>query len=89
MIKQKKLNKCWHKKQRQGFLPAAVYRLGVNKISVHDLGGSVADVVHSTNPRHLIIRFELFGHTLTLCHLFHQPRKHFFRLSVNISKVTV
>ena len=65
-------------------LPAAVYRLGVNKICIHDLGGSATNVIHSTNPRHLIIRFELFGHTLTLCHLFYQQKGHIFRLPLDV-----
>lgn len=74
--------------QRQGFIPAAV-ALYINQFSVHNLCGSVPNIVHSPNPRHLVGCFELFGHTFTLCHLFHQPREHFPCLPVNIRKTAI
>lgn len=33
--------------------------------------------------------FELFGHILTLCHMFYKSKKHIFYLLVNIGKITV
>ena len=61
---------------REIVLPAAVLRLVVNYIVVYDFRGSAADVIHPSNPPHLIIRFELFGHALTFYHLllfYHLP----------------
>lgn len=64
------------KNQRQGFLPAAVLQLVVNYIVVYDFCGFVADIIHSSDPLHLVIRFEFFCHALTLCHLIYEPKNH-------------
>jgi hypothetical protein len=56
---------------------------------IYDFCGSAADVIHPSNPLHLIIRFEFFGYTLTLCHLFYEPKKHILSLLVYIGKVSV
>lgn len=45
------------------------YNLIINYIVIHDFCCSALDVNHSCNPLHLIIRFESFGRTFTLCHL--------------------
>lgn len=50
---------------------------------------SAVEIVHPTNPLHLIFSFECFGYTLMLCHLFYQTSKHFFCLLVNVNKVIV
>ena len=50
---------------------------------------SVFDIVHRPYPFHTILHLGHFGHALTLCHLFYQPRKQFFRLPVNIGKIAV
>ena len=65
-------------------LSAAILRLVVNYIVIYDFCGSAADVIHSSNPLHLIVCFELFGHALTLCHLFNQTIKGFFRVVVEL-----
>jgi len=62
-------------------------KLSVYQFCVHYFGGSVADIVHPTNPFHLIVCFEFFGHTLTLCHLIYEPKKHILSLLVNLRKV--
>ena len=46
-------------------------------------------IIHSTNPFHLVIRFELFGYALTLCRLLYEPRKHILCLFVDVCKVAV
>ena len=51
------------------------FPLGVNQIIIHDFYGSATNIIHSTNPRHLIVRFELFGHALTLLSLIHISSK--------------
>ncbi len=56
-------------------LSAAVLRLVVNYFVIYDFCGSAVDVVHPSNPRHLIVRFELFSHALTLSHLFYKLKK--------------
>jgi len=48
-----------------------------------------ADAVHPLNPFHWLFRFEPFGQTLTLRHLFYEPKEHFFRLFVEVIKVSV
>ena len=42
---------------------------------VDDLGGLVADVIHSTNPCHLVSSFELFGYAFFFGDLFTNWRK--------------
>ena len=53
-----------------------IVRLNVNQICVYNFCNSAADVIHTNNPLHLIIYFELFRHTLTLCYLLYEPKKH-------------
>ena len=48
-----------------------------------------ADTVHPLNPFHWIFRFELFGQPLTLRHFLYEPKEHFFRLLVEVIKVSV
>jgi hypothetical protein len=45
------------------FNPAASLYLVVNYIVVYDFTSSVADVIHPSNPLHLVIHFKLFGNT--------------------------
>ena len=56
---------------------------------VYDFHCSVSDVVHLLHPQQLILCFELFGHSLTLCHLFcHQ--EHLLRcLLVDVGQIGV
>ena len=46
--------------------------LCVDQTVIYDLYCPVPDVVHPLHPQHLILRLELFGDALTLCHLFYQ-----------------
>ena len=69
--------------------PAAVLRLIVDNIVVYDFRGSAEDVIHSSNPLHLVICFEFFRHALTFCYLFYEPKKQILRLLVYIGKVSV
>ena len=64
-------------------------QLVVNYIVIYDFGGSAADVIHPSNPLHLIINFEFFRYALTLCHLFYEPKKHILSLLVYVGKVSV
>lgn len=61
----------------------------VDQPAIYNFCSSVANVIHLSNPLHLIFRFELFGDTLTLCHLFYEPKKHILYLLVNVSEVSV
>ena len=56
---------------------------------VYNFGSSLLDVIHPTNPFHLVVCFELFGYTLTLCHLIYEPRKHILRLLVDVCEVSI
>ena len=55
-------------------LPAAVLRLVINYIVVYNFGDSAANVIHPSNPLHLIVCFEFFGYALTLRHLFYKSK---------------
>ena len=63
-------------------------RLIVDNIVVYDFRGSAADVIHPSNPLHLIVCFEFFGYALTLRHLFYEQKKHILSLLVYIGKVS-
>jgi len=49
----------------------------------------IADIVHPTNPFHLVFGFEFFGYTFLFGKLFYQPKKHILSLFVDICKVPV
>lgn len=51
------------------------------------LSGTVADVVHATDPHHLILPLEFFCHAFLLSHLFNKPKDHFLRLFIDIGKI--
>ena len=63
--------------------------LSVNQFVVDDFGRPDAGIVYPPDPYHLILRFECFGHALTLCHLLYQTGKHSLRLPVDVGKVDV
>ena len=63
--------------------------LCVDNFGVYDFRHTVSHAVHSTDPRHHIIGFQLFGYAFGFRHLLYQPREHLLRLPVNIHKVTV
>ena len=56
---------------------------------VYNFRGSAADIIHPSNPLHLVICFEFFCHTLTLCHLFYETKKHILSLFVEGRKIAV
>ena len=56
---------------------------------IYDFCGSAADVIHPSDPLHLIVCFEFFGYALTLCHPFYEPKKHILCLLVYVGKVSV
>ena len=44
------------------------------------------DVIHPSGPLYLVVCLELLRNTFACCHLFYQPREHFFCLTVNVGK---
>ena len=60
-----------------------------NHFCIHDFPGRFMQRIYLAYPFHRLLGFELFGYTFTLCHLFYQPKKQFFCLSVNIHKIAV
>ena len=73
-------NKCFY------LLPSVL--LGVNQLCIYNLFRSVADIVHTLHPQHLIFCFELFGYAFLFGELFYQPKEHILCLIVDISKVS-
>lgn len=63
--------------------------LCVDQTVIYDLYCPVPDVVHPLHPQHLILRLELFGDALTLCHLFYQQEHLLRRLLVDVVKVGI
>ena len=63
--------------------------LVVDYVVIHDFCGSAADIIHPSNPFHLVVCLELFGHAFTLRHLFYVPKKHILSLFINVCKITV
>ena len=63
--------------------------LVVNPLYIYNLRCTVADIVHLPHPQHLVFCFELFGHAITFCHLFYEPKKHILSLFIYIGKVSV
>ena len=59
----------------------------IDNFIVYDFFGTIADVIHTLHPQHLIIRFELFGYAFLFGELFHKPIKHFIRIFVNICEI--
>lgn len=55
----------------------------------HDFVDPVADVIHSSDPRHLVTAFQFFGDALLLGKLFYQLKSHFIRLFVDLLKIRV
>lgn len=73
---------------RRGLFPAAD-SLCVNQLVVYELHCPVSNIVHPLHPQHLILLFELFGHTLTLGHLLRQQEHLLRRLLVDIGKISI
>ena len=61
--------------------------LFINQLAIYYLSRSATNVVHLLCPLHLIVRLELFGNTITLCHLVNQLQEHILRLSVYVCEV--
>lgn len=63
--------------------------LCVDQTVIYDLYCPVPDVVYPLHPQHLLLRLELFGDALTLCHLFYQQEHLLRRLLVDVVKVGI
>ncbi len=75
-------------KRRRGPLPAAS-TLCVNQLVVYDFCRLCSDVVHPLYLQHLILRFALFGDTISDGHLIYQLKKHGFCLLVQVCQISV
>lgn len=65
------------------------FNLCKNHFCIHDFRCRFTQRIHLAYPFHRLLGFELFCYTFTLYHLLHQPKKHIFRLFVNVGKITV
>ena len=61
--------------------------LSVNQVIVNDFCDLISDIVHFSNPLHLIFCFELFSNTFLLRKLFNELVKHFVCFLINICKI--
>ena len=61
--------------------------LDVNQLAIHNLHSLITDIIYPDDPLHLVVCLELLRNTFRLGHLLYQPKKHFLRLPVNISKI--
>lgn len=59
------------------------------QFSVHYFPCLILNIAHFLRPQHLIFSFEFFCYAFFCGKLFYHPKKHIFRLFINISKVTV
>ena len=62
--------------------------LYINQLCINDFRCTVADIVHSCNPQHLVFRFELFGHAFLFGKLLYQPKESLLCLIVDVSEVS-
>lgn len=60
-----------------------------NYLCIDDFFCSVADATHSSDPCHLILRFELLRNAFLFCHLLYQQSKPILCLSIDVSQITV
>ena len=65
----------------------AALLLGVNQLCINNLCGSVADIVHTLNPQHLVFCFKLLGYAFFFGKLVYQPKEHILCLLVNVSEI--
>ena len=64
-------------------------RLCVNEFCVYNFCCSLTNIIHPTNLHHLVISFEFFGYTLTLCHLFNQAVECIFGITVELEQIII
>ena len=65
----------------------AALSLGINQLCINNLRCTVADIVHTLHPQHLVFRFELFCYTFLFGELFYQPKEHILCLLVDVGEV--
>ena len=65
------------------------YALCIDNICLNYFKCSAADIIHPSDPFHLVAGFQRFRNALCICHLFYQPKKKFLCLPVNIRKMGV
>jgi hypothetical protein len=61
--------------------------LNENYFIVYYLCRLISYIIHTSNPQHLIVYFELFSYTFLFGELFYQAKEHIFCLLVDIGKV--
>ncbi len=62
--------------------------LDVNQLAIHNLHSLITDIIHPDDLLHLVVCLELLRDAFRFSHLLYQPKKHFLRLPVNISKIS-
>ena len=54
---------------------------------IYDFSSAVSDGIHFLNPRHLILRLELFSHASLFGNLTDEQIKHLLRVAVDLSEI--
>jgi len=65
----------------------ATILLYIYQLCIYNLCCTVADIVHSLHPQHLVFCFELFGYAFLFGELFSQPKEHILCLLVDVGEV--
>ena len=60
-----------------------------NQFLSHNLRCAVSDVIHHSDPTHLIFRFELFGDAFLGRHFFYDPKEHILCLHMELKGIKV
>ena len=80
----------WHRKNGgRGFSLPPLRLCCVDQFAIYNFHSLISDVVHPADPLHRIGGFQLLCDSFHLSHLLYQPREHFLRLTVDVSKVAV
>ncbi len=66
-----------------------INRLCEYQFCIYNFGCSVTDIIHPTNPFHLVFSLKFFCYILFFGKLFYHPKKHILCLLINLGKVAV
>ena len=71
----------------RGALHVHRFNSKAEKFPTDDFLLCIADIIHRTDPFHLILRFQLLRNPLLLCHLSYQQVEHLVGLPVDLIEV--
>ena len=68
---------------------AATILFTANQFAIYNLHSPISDVIHPSDPLHLVVCLELLRDAFRLGYLLYQPREHLLRLTVDVGKIAV